>query len=219
MSEHLSNQAETPINKKYEITKNILVYENVTLYQIRALKNFTLTNLKYFFTEIKKGDLGGWIETEDNLSQEDTCWILNNAKVFGNATICDDAIISDNAKAYGSADIGDNVLINGNAKVFGDTYIGDDAIISDNAKVFGNACISGKTRIVDNARVYGNACVYGHVTISDNASVCGNAKVTDYVHIADNASVDANILISGGYVKISGSTKIYNSNQENEKLK
>lgn len=37
-----------------------------TLYSIRALRDFG---------DVKAGDFGGWIESEDNLSQAGDCWV------------------------------------------------------------------------------------------------------------------------------------------------
>ena len=42
------------------------------------------------FGDVKVGDIGGWIEKEDNLS--------------GNAGVYGDAEVSDNAEVYGNAD-------------------------------------------------------------------------------------------------------------------
>lgn len=60
--------------KKYEFTgetKQVNLEGKTTiLHRIRATKNFGI---------IKTGDLGGWIEKEENLSHE------NNARVGGNA--------------------------------------------------------------------------------------------------------------------------------------
>ena len=46
--------------KKYELSNETIVFNCVTLHRIKALKNFS---------DVKAGDLGGWIEKEDNLSQ------------------------------------------------------------------------------------------------------------------------------------------------------
>lgn len=56
-----------------------------TLYRIRALKDFG---------DVKAGDIGGYIEKEENLSQEGTCWIYDNAWVRGNAKVYGNAKIS-----------------------------------------------------------------------------------------------------------------------------
>ena len=47
-------------------------------YRIKALT---------FFSDVKEGDLGGWIEKEENLSQEGSTWVYGNATVYGNAEI------------------------------------------------------------------------------------------------------------------------------------
>lgn len=62
--------------KKYELTTNTKVFDGKTLYQIRALVSFGTVNA---------GDLGGYIEKEDNLSQADTAWVYGDAWVSGNA--------------------------------------------------------------------------------------------------------------------------------------
>jgi len=60
---------------KYKLTKTKEAF-GITLYRIKALKDFG---------DVKKGDLGGWIEKEENLSQENFCWVSGDARVFGNA--------------------------------------------------------------------------------------------------------------------------------------
>ena len=67
--------------KKYKLTKNSIEFYNKTLFQIQALKDFG---------DVKAGDLGGYIEKESNLSQEEDCWI------YGNAIVCDNAKIEIN---------------------------------------------------------------------------------------------------------------------------
>ena len=48
--------------KKYILTENTKQISGKTLYQIESLIDFL---------NIHKGDLGGWIEKEENLSQQD----------------------------------------------------------------------------------------------------------------------------------------------------
>lgn len=78
--------------KKFEFTgetKTIsLFFRTATLHRIRAVAEFGL---------VKIGDLGGWIEKEENLSHEGKAWVWGNAevwgdaKVWGNAEVCGDA--------------------------------------------------------------------------------------------------------------------------------
>ena len=81
------------MNKKYELLRNDYIeYEGRTLYRIKALRDFG---------NVKAGELGGYIEKEDNLSHEHNCWVYKHAKVFGNAKVYDNAII-DNKHIIGS---------------------------------------------------------------------------------------------------------------------
>ncbi len=58
------------MNKKYELTKNTKDFFGKTLFQIKALVEFG---------SIIKGELGGYIEKEKNLSQEGDAWVYGNA--------------------------------------------------------------------------------------------------------------------------------------------
>lgn len=78
---------------KYELVKeNTISKGNTTLYQIRALEDIDC---------IKKGDLGGYVESEYNLSQEGTCWVDNTSSVYGNAIVCENAFIGDKSVIAG----------------------------------------------------------------------------------------------------------------------
>lgn len=72
--------------KKFEFTEEIktisLLFRTATLHRIRAVAEFGL---------VKIGDLGGWIEKEENLSHEGKAWVCGDAKVWGNAEVCGDA--------------------------------------------------------------------------------------------------------------------------------
>ena len=65
--------------KKYELTSETKVFLGKTLYRIKALVQFGNVNA---------GDLGGWIEKEENLSQSGNAWVSGNARVSGNAEVC-----------------------------------------------------------------------------------------------------------------------------------
>ena len=139
-------------NKKYEIVKSdSIVHNERTLYRIRALKYFSTVNGR----TIEKGDLGGFVETEDNLSQEGNCWIFDNAKVYANAKILDDAIVDDSACIFdsavvcGAAEIYDFVKISDNAIVCGDAMVSERAIVFNEAEVLGNAWLFGTAKIGD----------------------------------------------------------------------
>ena len=121
-------KVEETIAKKYEFTKDIIRHNGHTLHRIKALKDF-LT--------VKKGDLGGWIEREYNLSQESDCWVFNEAKVYGNARISRDSYIYNNVEVFGRAKVYDNVEITNNVKVYEDAEIYKDVQIIQNSKIHG----------------------------------------------------------------------------------
>ena len=62
--------------KKYELTDETIEVYGTALHRIKALKDFG---------NVKKGEPGGYVESEHNLSQEGDCWVFGNAEVFGNA--------------------------------------------------------------------------------------------------------------------------------------
>ncbi len=128
--------------KKFELTTESKMFWGKKLFRIRALISFD---------NVKKGELGGWVEKEENLSHFGNAWVSDNAHVG------DDALVCDNAQVYTNAGICGNAQISGNAHV------------CDNAHVFGNAWV------YDNAQVYGSAYVLSDTMICGDARVCGDA--------------------------------------------
>ncbi len=157
--------------KKYELTTNTKVFDGKTLYQIRALVSFGTVNA---------GDLGGYIEKEDNLSQAGTAWVYGNAQVCGNARVYGDALVSGDAWVSGDALVSGDAWVSGDARVYGNAQVSDNAWVSDNARVCGTARVCGNARVYGDAQVYGDARVYGNAWVSGNARVSGDA---DYLTI------------------------------------
>ena len=114
------------MERKYELTNETREFHGRVLHRIRALKDFG---------SVRAGDLGGWVEKEDNLSQFGACW------VYGNAVVDENARVRENARVYGSAEV------------------------TRNARVRENALVSGNARVTGNALVFGNARVYGRMHI------------------------------------------------------
>ena len=147
------------IEKKYELIPS----DKEGLYRIKALKDFN---------DVKKGDIGGYIQSENNLSQLGDCWIYDNAKVYDNAVVIGKAIVCDYAELYDNAQVCDNAIVRDNAQVCG------KAIVCDNAIVCGNAVVCCKARVEDNAVVWNNAQIYGYAKVCGNARIWGNADVS-----------------------------------------
>ena len=180
------------MNKKYELTAETIIYSGRTLYRIRALQDFG---------HVKAGELGGYVQSEENLNHDGRCWVFDNAKVFDNARVSDDAMVFGtvrifgnarmfgsargqdaikvfgDAKVYDSATVFGDAKVYGNARVYGDACVGDNAKVFDSAAVFENAKVAGNARVRDHAKVFGNARVYGDARVYGRAKVYGEARV------------------------------------------
>ena len=86
------------MSKKYELTNETRRKGNTILYRIRSLKDFN---------NVKKGELGGFIESESNLSHDGDACVSGNARIFRNAWI------SDNARVFGDVHISGNSCVSG----------------------------------------------------------------------------------------------------------
>ncbi|HEO7337244.1 TPA: hypothetical protein VBE89_000743 [Streptococcus agalactiae] len=89
--------------KKYELLKDDTIeVAGKTLFRIKALISFK---------DIRKGEIGGYVEAERNLSQSDNAWVT------GNAWVCDDACVTGNARVSGNACVTGNARVSDNAWV------------------------------------------------------------------------------------------------------
>lgn len=160
--------------KKFELVPEMTrVVFGTTLFRIRALISFG---------DVNKGDPGGWLETERNLSQEGDAWVSGNAQVYG------EAVIYGNAQVYGNALVFDGARVSGDARVYGSACIYGNAQIYDDAEVYGeawvydNAQVYGGAEVYDGAGIYGEARIYGDAEIFGNAQLYGTAQVSRNTH-------------------------------------
>ena len=174
-------------NEKYELLKDDtvnIVNTSFTLYRIRALRDFC---------DVKAGDLGGYIQSEKNLSHEGNCWVYDKAKVWDHAHVRQNALVYGHAKIMGYASVWDNAHVGGYA------YIKDHAYINGSAVIKGSALISDYAKVMESAYIYGdNTRIIGNAVIEGSAAI-SNAIITDQVHILGSAKIvpTHNIYISG----------------------
>ncbi|HGK7341284.1 TPA: hypothetical protein ACJ51Q_000025 [Streptococcus suis] len=91
------------MTKKYELVlDDTISFWGWKLFRIRALISFG---------SVEVGDLGGYIEKEENLSHDGNAWVSGDAEVSGNAKVSGDAEVWGDAKVWGDAEV------SGNAKV------------------------------------------------------------------------------------------------------
>lgn len=80
--------------KKFELTSEFVT--NIfgkKLFRIKALVKFG---------DVEAGELGGYIEKEENLDHDGNAWVYGDARVYGDAEVCGDA---DYAYAHGFGSI------------------------------------------------------------------------------------------------------------------
>ena len=117
--------------------------------------------------------MGGFVQSEDNLSQEGTCWI------FQSAIAAEDALVA------GDAQIRDLAVIRGSALVLGSAVIRNRSMVEDHAIVMAgvveaDSLIAGNARITESpwtraAPHIVNGLVYGEV--SGNVCLTSGAQV------------------------------------------
>ena len=117
---------------KYKLTDETIEHSKRTLHRIQALKDFG---------DVKAGELGGYIESEKNLSQEGDCWVSHKAKVFGNAKVFHNALVCNNA------------WVSGDAWVFNEARVFDYVWVYGEAQISGHAGISGKVEIFGDTEI------------------------------------------------------------------
>ena len=163
------------MSKKYKLTDETINLNGVTLYRIEALK---------YFGEIKKGDKGGFIESENNLAHEGDAWVSDNAHVYGNACVFDNSQVYGNAFVSGYAQVYGDAFVYGNAWLYDNTRVCGYARVADNARVYGDANVCDDSSVFGSALVYDNAHVYGDALVRGYACVCGDAEISnksDYI--------------------------------------
>ncbi|WP_139413093.1 hypothetical protein [Bartonella mastomydis] len=160
------------MEKKYELTDETIKVDDHILHRIRALRNFG---------DIKTGDLGGWIEKEDNLSHEGNCWVGDNARVHGQAQIFGDAMVNGNAKVSGDAKVFNKAWVFGNAKIF------DEALVFEEAKVFGRANVYHKAWLRGKTAIFGRTEIFA--LMSGNNIICDSDQVPRNTEESGNNTV------------------------------
>lgn len=123
---------------KYEILNNdSILYNGIQLYRIKALKDFS---------DVKKGDLGGYIEKPSNLSQNGICWVYDNSKVLGeNSCFYHDSVIKHNSIAI-------DVIAKGSSSITNKSTVNNSALeinVNINNSNLLKSHLIGKFKVID----------------------------------------------------------------------
>ena len=127
------------MDNKYKLTDETIEFNGVKLYRIEALKDFSL---------VKKGDKGGFVQSERNLSHDGDCWIFVDSKVLEESSVSGNATY-----VYG------NSVIMGYARILGDSLV-KDSTINGFSKVWGQS-------LIENSRISGDSRICGNAEICD----------------------------------------------------
>ena len=156
MDKHFKLTEETKVNKA-----------GVTLHRIVATRDSR---------HAKAGQLGGFIEKEENLGGE--AWVDGYAEVWGEALVSCHAYVGGLARVWG------------NARVLGKAHICRYACVGADARVYDNAHVGGMAYVGGQAEVHERAEVYGITRIEGEAEVTGHAQMFGWANIGRRALVE-----------------------------
>ena len=145
--------------KKYILTdETITIKDGDTeriLHRIKAVRKFG---------HVRNRELGGFVESEKNLSHEGDCWIYGEAKAYANA------IVYENGKLTHYVEARDH------AKIHGNSVLQQYVVVSDYAEV------------CDYAYARDNAKIGGHAIISGHGIICGKYETSEYEIISGDTA-------------------------------
>ena len=210
------------IIKKYEITNSYIYVGIHKLYRIRATRD-----IQNPYKIIHKGELGGYIEKEDNLDPYDESWIESGVHLCDNSKVKDFAYLSGNITLFSNSVISDNVSIfaDGEIQIFGNTHIYENVKLQnknfENIKIH-ESNIFGTSNILKNSFIFNSyisdSLIDGNIeivnsninssSISDNSKII-NSVINDLADIEDNSYIN-NSKIFGSL--IFGNASIKNTN-------
>ena len=153
--------------KKYEILidkEHTINYYGRTLHRIRALKDFD---------GVKKGDVGGFVQTEDNSSQYGNCWIYDDAICMDNARVCNSAKMYNRSCMYNNSKMFDNSRMCDYSKMYDNSIMLDNSIMYDNSRMFGNSTMYENSRMYDNSIMLDNSEMFGNSILKNNDKLYG----------------------------------------------
>ncbi|WP_227317569.1 YdcK family protein [Cedecea davisae] len=201
--------------KKYRLTEDSRLHDyqsggenqQVRLWQIEALRDFA---------DVRAGQSGGWVESEGNLSQVGDCWLEEDAKIWGGASVEDNALVTGESDICQGARISDNARIE-HSQISGECHIFNHARVQNRSQIiavlgltedpelrlqiYGHATLSA-SRVVHQAQIYGharvnNAFIEHRAEVYDLAIIEGNEE--NNVWICDCAKVFGSARIVAGF--------------------
>ena len=160
---------------KYELIRldtNTTEYKDGLRYRVKALKDFG---------SVKKGDIGGFVTNEHNLSQDGNCWIYDDAKIF------DSSEIYNNAKMFNNSKMFDNSRMYDDSRMFDDCEMHDNSEMCDNSKMFDNSRMFDNSIMHDNSKMHNNSKMFDNSIMYNNSEMYNNSKMLNNSRMYDNS--------------------------------
>jgi hypothetical protein len=154
------------MSKKYKLTSEAKMIDGHKVYRIKALKSFNTI----IGRRVNKGDLGGWVESEANLSHDGTCWLFDETTGYENSRRTGNSVGYENSHQYGNSQQSDNSRQYGNSRQFGYSWQYGNSRQYDNSSQFGNSRQLGFSEQYGDSWQYGNSCQY------DNSKQSGYSR-------------------------------------------
>ena len=160
-------------DKKYEITDTAHpVYPE--LHRIRALRQVG--------NDVPAGELGGFVQSEANLSQgNDDAWLYDDSISRHEANVCG------GAQLHGRTVAQDLALVSGNSTMYGDAIACDSAIVTGGC-IRNDALVCGNARVRENPATHIAPVVTGQSVVMGDLS--GSVVVFDRGFILPGQTVD-----------------------------
>lgn len=204
------------MERYFKLTEETIVNEaGRKLHQIECTRDF-----KYAHA----GELGGFIEKEENLGgeawvdEEAQVWgeakvvsgsvLRGRARVYGHATVRNGSVIYDEARVYDYAMV-DGSFVGGQAKVYGKSRLALGVTMADQAEVFGLASIESSSCLLHNASVSGRACLNCATVLSADAYVTHDSDFCQFYNLCPMANRTTVYRTKAGDLRVYHADKVY----------
>jgi len=214
---------------KYEILEQAhQLPDGRKVYRIKAVRDFG---------NVKKGEIGGFVEADDNLSHDGLCWIANDAMALGRSRISGDALLRDRARIGDRVMLTDHCIVQDDARLsefvfaYGHCTIGAQSMLAGAVTVRDHTLIlcrprysvSGKKQVPNlrgNVMVRDEARLEGCISAQDDVTIAGRTTIRDHVRLLEKAYIGGESILEGRTTigeeakilqraKIGGRTKIF----------
>lgn len=158
---------------------------------------------------VKRGEKGGWVESERNLDQRNDCWIGANCLVYGEAEVQGNAVLKDDIWLGDTSSIGKNSLFSGHARIRGGHSFTNVQANTTNLNTSfdtkgvwqsvdgGQIMIQGKLNVFAKNTIFSaNGHLEGNITLSGEENTLSGLVELSGKHIITNSQL-RNVIATG----------------------